>query len=153
MRSRRRRRALLESSGALGAGAIIERSVREAADIDGLATATDDGAQVLVWHYHDDLATAPAVPVRVRIRAPSGPTRARVTHLRIDETHSNAYTPWLALGSPPAPSPAEFAELRTAAELALLDPIHFLDVRDGAVEIAFDLPRFAVSLIEVRWWR
>ncbi|MBN1418614.1 MAG: beta-xylosidase [Planctomycetes bacterium] len=146
------RRVPLASSGALGAGAIIEKSVRDAPDIDGLAAATDGGAQVLLWNYHDDLVPAPQARVRLRIRAPSGAARARISHWRIDGEHANAHARWLALGSPPRLSPAERSDLRAAAELALLEPIRFGHVRDGVLEVAFDLPRFAVSLVEARWW-
>ena len=37
-----------------------------------------------------------------------------------------------------------------ASELELLEPIRFCNVRDGKVNLHFSLPRYGVSLIEVR---
>jgi hypothetical protein len=45
------------------------------------------------------------------------------------------------------------ARLKAAAELELLEPIRFYDVHNGKVELNFNLPRYGVSLIEVRWCR
>jgi xylan 1,4-beta-xylosidase len=73
-------------------------------------------------------------------------------HYRIDDSHSNAFTRWLAMDSPQKPTPEMLAELHAAAELAPLEPVRFYDLRDGAVELNFSLPRFGVSLVELRWW-
>jgi len=142
------RRVPVESSGALGLGRILDRGFRDAPDIDALACATSGAVQVLVWNYHDDLVAAEPARVRliVRLRENSGPA-ARLSHWRIDDTHSNAYTRWRALGSPPQPSEAQQAELREAMELERLEPDRQVEVREGAVEIEFDLPRFGVSLV------
>ncbi|UCG49816.1 MAG: hypothetical protein JSU94_08535 [Phycisphaerales bacterium] len=145
------RRAALTSSGSAGIERILEDSFRGEPDIDGLAAATDETVQVLVWNYHDDIApAAPAsVQLTVEMPGPSG-SRARVTHYRIDGTHSNAYTRWLSLNSPQQPTLAVMAELRAAAELELLEPIRFSDVADGQLRLDFELPRHGVSLIELR---
>lgn len=145
-------RIALTSTGALGIARILEKGVRDEPDIDGLATATDESVQVILWNYHDDMIPVEPASVRLRVKAPaSNPSRARIVHYRIDDSHSNAYTRWLGLGSPQKPSPEVLAELRDAAELELLEPIRFADVRDGEVELNFTLPRYAVSLVELRW--
>lgn len=56
------------------------------------------------------------------------------------------------IGRPPDPGPEALAELREAARLQLLEPIRFHDVRERALRLEFDLPRYGVSLVEVRWW-
>jgi xylan 1,4-beta-xylosidase len=141
------------SSGSLGLAHILEKSIREKPDIDGLATATDETVQVLVWNYHDDIIPAVSTAVRLTIRAPKDAhLRARVNHYRIDETHSNAYTQWLERNSPQQPTPALLAELHAAAELEMLEPVRFYDVCNGEVQLNFSLPRYAVSFIELRWW-
>ncbi len=145
------RRVTLTSSSSAGIERILEQSVRGEPDIDGLAAATDETVQVLVWNYHDDIAPASPASLRLTVKMP-GPSgsRARVTHYRIDGTHSNAYTRWLSLNSPQQPTPAVLAELRAAAELELLEPIRFSDVADGQLQLDFELPRHGVSLIELR---
>lgn len=145
-------RIALSSTGAVGLDRILEEGVRDEPDIDGLATATDESGQVLLWNYHDDMIAVEPAPVRLIVKAPgSHLSRARVVHYRIDDSHSNAYTQWVRLGSPQNPTPEVLAELRNAAELELLEPIRFADVRGGEVELNFSLPRYAVSLVELRW--
>jgi len=140
------------STGALGLDWILDKGVRDRPDIDGLATASDESVQVILWNYHDDMIPVERAPVRLLVKAPdSNPSRARVVHYRIDDSHSNAHTRWVRKGSPQNPTPDVLAELRDAAELQLLEPIRFTDVRDGNVELNFALPRYAVSLIELRW--
>ena len=51
-------------------------------------------------------------------RLPAGVTGARLTHYRIDETHSNSFTVWKKLGSPVAPDEAQDAQLARAGRLA-----------------------------------
>jgi len=141
------------SSGALGIDWILEEGVQDKPDIDGLATTTDESVQVLIWNYHDDMVPVPPTPVRLTIKAPgSTPRRARLTHYRIDDTHSNAYTRWIELGSPQKPTADILAKLLTSSKLELLEPVRFYDVRNGKVELNLSLPRYAVSLVELRWW-
>jgi xylan 1,4-beta-xylosidase len=146
------KRIPVTSNGALGIARILEKGVRDEPDIDGLATATDESVQVILWNYHDDMIAVEPAAVRLIIKARGSiPSRARVVHYRIDDSHSNAYTRWLRLGSPQNPTPEVLAELHEAAELELLEPIRFADVRGGEVELNFTLPRYAVSLVELRW--
>ncbi len=147
------RRVPVTSSGAVGLDSILERGVRDKPDIDGLATATEETVQTLLWNYHDDMVRVTPVSVRLTIKAPkNGARRARVVHYRIDDAHSNAYTRWLGLNSPQRPTPDILAQLQAAAELELLEPARFQDVRNGKVELNFTLPRYGVSLVEIRWW-
>ncbi len=146
------KRVPVTSSGALGIDRILEKGIRDKPDIDVLATATEETVQTLIWNYHDDMVKAEPVPVKLTVKAPkNGAKRARIVHYRIDDTHSNAYTRWQELNSPQKPTPDMLARLKAAAELELLEPIRFYDVRNGKVELDFTLPRYGVSLIEVRW--
>lgn len=141
------------SSGSLGLAHILGKSVREKPDIDGLATATNETVQVLIWNYHDDMVPAAPTPVRLTIRMPKNAhLRARVNHYRIDDTHSNAYTRWLQRNNPQKPTPSVLAELHAAGELEMLEPVRFYDVRNGELQLSFSLPRYAVSFVELRLW-
>jgi xylan 1,4-beta-xylosidase len=73
--------------------------------------------------------------------------KAGVTHYRIDNTHSNAYTKWLELGSPQNPGPEILAKLKAAMELQTLEPAKYMDILDSKATLSFDLPRFGLSLI------
>ena len=139
------------SSGALGLDAILADGARGAApDVDGLAVR--DGARVLVllWNYHDDLVPVPPARVTLSVRLPPGHGEgARLTHFRVDDTHSNAYAAWLALGSPAAPDAAQRARLEDAMRLATLSPAGRVDAPGGVVTVQTELPRFGVSLVVV----
>jgi xylan 1,4-beta-xylosidase len=139
----------LTSSGSQTLDNILNASVRGAvADVDGMATRNGQTVQVLVWNYHDDLVTAPPSPVHLTVTVP--PTfgsRAAVSHVRVDDTHGDAYTVWVSQGSPAAPSNAQIAALQAAMQPAPLEPPRTVDVVNRVVSLDFTLPRFGVSLV------
>ena len=69
-------------------------------------------------------------------------------HFRIDAEHSNFFEAWKRIGSPPQPTPAQYAILESAGQLAALQPAQEIDARSS---IRFTLPRQAVSLLVVEW--
>ena len=145
-------RVAAASTGALTADAIIAGGVRAQADIDAMATADARGAAVMLWNYHDEEKAAPGAPVAVTIKGlPKTASRVRLTHYRIDDTHSNAYTVWKAMGSPQSPTPQQMADLKARDGLELLESPRWLPVSGGAVSVSTDLPRQAISLLELRW--
>jgi xylan 1,4-beta-xylosidase len=136
------------SSGARTLDDILTNGVLAQPDVDAMATLNGNQVQVLVWNYHDDIVAAAASPVHVSVKVP-GAFGARVlaTHLRADETHGDAYTLWVAQGSPAAPSAAQLAALRAGMDPTLIEPARTIDVVAGAVAMDFDLPRYGISLI------
>jgi xylan 1,4-beta-xylosidase len=107
---------------------------------------------VLTWNYHDDDVPAAEAVVRLEIAGlPGTAARVLVRHYRIDETHSNAWTVWKAMGSPQQPAPEQFATLEAAGQLQLADSPRWVDVRTGATKLEFSLPRQGVSLMELSW--
>jgi xylan 1,4-beta-xylosidase len=137
------------STGALPLATILNAGVRAQPDVDAMATLDGQRIQVLLWNYHDDLIAAAPAPVHLNIKIPPGlGARLAVTHMRVDETHGDAYTVWLSQGSPAAPSLAQVTALRQAMEPIALGPARVIvDVPAGAVALDFDLPRFGVSLV------
>jgi MYXO-CTERM domain-containing protein len=125
--------------------------VRGAPDVDGMATLNGDTVQVLLWNYHDDIVTVAATPVHLAIALPAAfGSRARVSHLRVDESHGDAYTVWVAQGMPASPSAAQIAALAAAMDPSLLVPDRAVAVAaDGSVGVDFELPRFGVSLVTI----
>jgi len=139
----------LTSSGARALDDIVTNSVRGEPDVDGIATRNGDAVQVLVWNYHDQIAATAAAPVHLAITLPAsfGPG-ARVSHLRVDESHGDAYTVWMSQGLPVSPAPTQIAALQEAMDPAPLVPDETVAVAaDGSVAVDFDLPRFGVSLV------
>jgi len=145
-------RVAADSTGAVATNAIIAGGVRANPDIDAMATADVHGAAVMVWHYHDTEGPAPAVPVSVTVHGlPEGASRVRLLHYRIDDTHSNAYTVWKAMGSPQNPTDVQLAALKDKEGLELLDSPRWLTAERGSVTIATQMPRQSVSLLQLEW--
>ena len=141
-------RVSVTSSGALAIDDIVDNSVRSDPDVDALAVIDEDRIQILVWHYHDDLVEAEPASVALQLIVPSSfGTRAVMTHTRVDDTHGNAFAVWVSQGSPAAPSASQLAELRAAMEPVVIEQERGVGVAGGSVSLAFDLPRFGISLL------
>ncbi|MBN2180661.1 MAG: hypothetical protein JW715_02010 [Sedimentisphaerales bacterium] len=144
----------LVSDGAVPVDEILKSSVRGRPDINGMAVADGRTIRILLWNYHDFLV--PATPARMQLKVllpddyfddDAKIKAVRVSHYRIDENHSNAYTKWLELGSPQEPTQEMLAQLEEAMQLQLLEPPMVLDLYDSEVRLNFELPRSALSLI------
>jgi xylan 1,4-beta-xylosidase len=145
-------RVATTSSAEIPAEEIVRAGVRAQADVDAFATKSAHEAAVMIWNYHDDDVPAADAEVTVKIAGiPAGVRRVRLEHFRIDETHSNAYTAWKAMGEPQEPTPEQYARLKEAGQLELIGSPAWLEVRDGAVTIASKLPRQAISLLRLEW--
>ena len=140
------------STGSVPLETLLATGVRGTPDVDAFATKSTREAAVLLWNYTDADVPAEAAPVTVTIAGiPSGIHRVLVQHYRIDRTHSNAYTAWLAMDSPQQPTPEQYATLRSSGQLQTLTSPIWLDVKDGSVQISTDLPREAISLVRLSW--
>ncbi len=145
-------RVQTSSSGKVPLDVLVSTGVREAPDVDAFATKSDHEAAVLVWNYHDVDGGGAPVPTAVAIAGiPTGVRRVLLQHYRIDDTHSNAYTVWLAMGSPQRPTPKQYADLQAAGQLQLLTSPEWMDVSDGQVKLTMDLPRQGLSLFHLEW--
>ena len=140
------------STGQIPVEQILKTGVRQASDVDALATRGDHDAAVMVWNYHDDDLPAAAAQVDVAIEGiPAGVKRVLLQHYRIDGTHSNAYRVWKQMGSPQSPTPEQNARLREAGQLELLSSPEWLDVSQGKASVTMELPRQATSLLRLSW--
>jgi xylan 1,4-beta-xylosidase len=143
-------RVATSSTGAVPVDSIRSTSVRGTADVSALATRDDRSVSVLVWNYHDD--DVPAAPSTVEVTISGLPaTRVTVTHTRVDADHGNSYEKWKALGSPPEPTPAQYAELERASTLTNLTSPAQMEVRGATLAVPFTLPRQGVSLVRIVW--
>ncbi len=136
------------SSGRVALPEMLSEGVRGAPDVDALAVRTSRAVSVLVWNYHDDDLAASTVTVRIGIDGlRNGP--ATFVHYRIDDTHSNSWTAWRKMGSPPHPSPAQQGALIKAGDLEQLEHGRTIMVERGRASFEITLPRQAVSLLQL----
>jgi xylan 1,4-beta-xylosidase len=140
------------STGAIPIDDIVKTGAHQAPDVDVFATKADREAAVMLWNYHDDDVPAPVADVQITVSGiPAGVKRVMLEHYRIDDSHSNAYTAWKNMGSPQSPTPDQYAQLKAAGQLQLLNSPAWLDVDEGKVTAAASLPRQAVSLLLLKW--
>jgi xylan 1,4-beta-xylosidase len=140
------------SNGAVPLDTLLAAGVRADADVDALATRAGREAAVLMWNYHDVDVPAAATPTTLHIQGfPLTLKRVLMTQYRIDDTHSNAYAVWLAMGSPQQPSAAQYAELKRRDGLQLLGSPQWLELVRGQATLSSELPRQSVSLLRFAW--
>jgi Glycosyl hydrolases family 39. len=145
-------RVRTSSTGQVPLSDILSSGVRKADDVDALATKGNDEAAVMLWDYHDEDVPAAGAEVQVTIAGiPRDVKRVLLEHYRIDETHSNSYHVWKAMGSPQTPTEAQYSRLKEAGQLELLTSPKWLEVKDGKVTIDTSLPRQATSLMHLKW--
>jgi xylan 1,4-beta-xylosidase len=145
-------RVATTSSGAAPLDSILKNGVRQAPDIDALATSAPGQASVLLWNYHDDDVAAPGTTIVVSMKSiPGSASRVLLQHYRIDDHHSNAYTVWKEMGSPQNPTPEQYAKLQAAGQLQLLDSPRWITPENGAIHVDVQLPRTGLSLLRVTW--
>ena len=140
------RRVPANSSHQVPLDGILAGGVTGEPDVGVMASRSEDQLAILVWHYHDDDVPGPDARIELTI---AGLPRAtpRVTHYRIDGTHSNSYAAWQRMGSPMAPDKPAYDSLRAAAQLATLDEAPQPVTRGGKLRLSFLLPRQGVSLL------
>jgi xylan 1,4-beta-xylosidase len=145
-------RVMTSSTGQVPLDDILSKGVTQTPDVDAIATKADREAAVMLWNYHDDDLPAASTEVQVTISGiSSGIKKVLLEHYRIDDTHSNSYSVWKAMGSPQTPTPEQYARLKEAGQLELLSSPQWLDVSDNKVTIGTDLPRQATSLMRLKW--
>lgn len=129
---------------------MLRSGVRGKPDVSALAAMNGKKMTVVVWHYHDDDLRGPDAEVRVDLLGvPQG--LPQVKRYLIDETHSNAFTAWQAMGSPQQPTAEQIAELEEACKLAEIkeEPRYIEEGKNAAVLVT--LPRQGVTLLEMEW--
>jgi xylan 1,4-beta-xylosidase len=140
------------STGSVSLASILTEGVSREPDIDAFATKAEREAAVMLWNYHDDDVPALGVQVQVTIAdIPTGVKRVLLEQYLIDDTHSNSYNVWKAMGLPPTPTAEQYAGLRAGGQLQLLQSPQWLDISESKVTVTTELPRQATSLIRLKW--
>jgi xylan 1,4-beta-xylosidase len=148
----RGQRVSVESDGAVPLDAILKDGVRTQPDVAAIASVDRNKVSVLVWHYHDDDVRGPAAAVELALNnLPLRTGAGQLSHYRIDGDHSNSFAAWQRMGSPPQPTPQQYARLERAGQLAALGAPQTVRVSNGSATLRFELPRQGVSLLVLEW--
>jgi xylan 1,4-beta-xylosidase len=131
---------------------LLQRGVRDGADVSALASLDGNKLCVLAWHYHDDDVAGDDAAVTLTLKGlpASASGDAKVEHYRIDQTHSNAFTAWKAMGSPQEPTAQQYEKL-VASGLLAAPEASTTSIADRTATITLALPRQGVSLLVVTW--
>lgn len=129
---------------------VMTSSVRGSTDIGALASKEGNTAAVMVWNYHDEDKQAPAEPVSISLSNIAG-KKIKMVEYRIDNDHSNSYEVWKKMGSPQNPTPQQIATLEKAGMLQIIGKPSNIKVLNGRADIKIQLPRQAVSLLQLSW--
>ncbi len=131
---------------------MITEGVRTRADVAALASLAKNKLYVLVWHYHDDDVPGPDADIELNLEGlPLRSGKTRMQQFRIDADHSNAFSAWQKLGSPPHPSPRQYAQLEKAGQLAASGAPKMIPVKQATAAVQLALQRQAVSLLVFEW--
>lgn len=137
------------SDHALTLDAILEQGVRDAPDVNVVATRDAGGVSVLLWNYHDDDIEDGVADIALSLAGlPAGAAEFR--HFRMDKDHSNAFGVWKAMGAPADPQGADYDRLEAAGQLETIET-RAVDPVDGRLDLAISLPRQGVSLVRIAW--
>jgi xylan 1,4-beta-xylosidase len=136
------------SNAAVSMDEMLNASVRTRPDIAAFASLDGGKLYIMSWYYHDDDEGGPDAQIQLKATHISGKC-AKVTELRVDNDHSNAFTAWQRIGSPMVLNEAQYASIESAGKLTQLDAAAMLPVRSGKLSTKLTLPRQGVSLLEI----
>jgi len=127
-----------------GAGSLVE----------AWASGDPDGwVAIAVWNGTLDQSKAAGArtldrSVTVKVRG-LRPWTYELRHFRVDARHSNIVRTWKRLGRPDWPDDAGWTRLRAADRLEALEPPRQVRAVRGRIELEFELPMPAMSLVEL----
>ncbi|MBK8390126.1 MAG: beta-xylosidase [Saprospiraceae bacterium] len=144
-------RVSVSGSDALSAAEVIANGVTKSADIGALAVSGNKKVTILLWNYHDD-NDLKVIDEKMLLQIKGLKTDlVQVKQYMIDQNHSNAYTAWLKMGSPQKLSLEHYKTLEEASQLAVKGLPMWSKVASDYLSMDIDMPRQAVSLIELTW--
>jgi xylan 1,4-beta-xylosidase len=129
---------------------LLEQGARGKVTVGARASVADRSATVLLWNYSDDSTATTAPVVELRLDGLQS-KHMRYWRYAIDETHSNSYSVWKAMGSPQTPDAAQYRELELSGKLQFADPPRKVAAKDGKLQSSFTMPPQSVSLVGLSW--
>jgi xylan 1,4-beta-xylosidase len=144
------KRVAVDAPAMIPVDAIIADSVRGESDLGAVASIDSERLTILLWNYHDVAGSYDQRrDVDLQLTGlPRMSARAQLIERTIDENSGNAYTAWLAMGSPQPPSAKQIEGLHAAAEMRTVKR-DFAAGADGRARLKVSLPRQSVQLIEI----
>ena len=140
------------SSAEIPLDEMMRNGIHGAPDVAALASLGTNQLAVLVWYYHDDDLPGPDAAIDLTLNnLPFANGAATLTHYRIDNEHSNSFEEWKRMGSPTAPTDAQYAQLLKSGQLGELGEPETVGVENGKAVVHLNLPRQAVSLLVLTW--
>ena len=118
--------------------------------IGGFAAITGNKSlEILLYHHHDDQWSAGGLAqIDLEINnLPFADESVRISHYRIDQNHSNAFTVWQKMGSPDYPDEKTKTHLKTRDDLELLNPPRDEVSHHGGLKLELNLPTHGISLL------
>ena len=115
-------------------------------NIDGLATRHGKSIQVMVYNFNHDVNDRELKKAGTCGTLPS-PGKYKLTHYRIDENHSNAYTIWKSMGKPYNPTEAQLNQIKSRQGLELYEPEKVIKAKENKITLPLQLPHHSVSLL------
>lgn len=142
-------RVAVEGSNMYPLETILEKSVRDKADIGGLASLDDTSAGIMIWNYHDTDVTGTSADIAINLsNLPA--KNATMSLYVIDKDNSNSYEAWKKMGSPQNPTKAQIAELETAGQLKRVRHEKVV-VTDKKMFVTVPLQRQGVAFLKLDW--
>jgi xylan 1,4-beta-xylosidase len=100
----------------------------------------------MVYNYNENVGDRESKKVDLSLQMPDSKSY-RMTHYRIDENHSNAYTVWKSMGRPFTPDAVQMKELRSRQGLELYEPVKTLKPVKDKITLRLEMPHHSVSLL------
>jgi xylan 1,4-beta-xylosidase len=145
-------RLAVDAPAMLPVDGIIADSVRGEPDLGAVAAIDTARARlaILLWNYHDVAGGyADRRTVRLTIEGLARDQKVgRTVEYSIDEHSGNAYTAWLAMGSPQSPSAEQVAKLHDAEKMRPVSR-RVRKTSGAGVQMDVVMPRQSVKLIEI----
>ena len=122
----------------------------EGPEIDGWAVCdSPDALQVLLYCHHDDWDRKETYDVSLSLENLPMEGEVRVTHLRIDAEHSNAFAEWVRQGKPDWPDESQRGAILARSGLESFEPSCRVQIRNRTLNLSFPLPTHGISLLEI----
>jgi xylan 1,4-beta-xylosidase len=121
--------------------------------VNAVATisSNNDSIQIMVYNHYNggntrSLSTGDSVTIMLD-SIPFAPGPIRVEHWLVDSSHSNAYRPWKAMGSPAVPTAAQWLQLKQAAQFTHYDSVTTMSLPAKSWSKSFLQKNYSVGLI------
>jgi xylan 1,4-beta-xylosidase len=140
----------VQSDAAVPLDDLLKTGVREKPDVTALAARDGKRITILAWHYHDDDVRGIDADLTLTLTGtPEG--NPKLIRTLIDDSHSNSFMAWQALGSPELPTREQIRLMELASQLATASDKTEVKSEKGNTEIKFKLARQGVTLLELEW--